>query len=105
MIDARKCIAYHTIENKDEFPPDIREKLNNRIFGCDICQDACPWNKKNTETEVPEFHPVSGLLEMDKQSWHNLDQPTFNSMFRQTTIKRAGYKKLMQNISYTDQKE
>jgi epoxyqueuosine reductase len=105
VIDARKCIAYHTIENKDEFPPDIREKLNNRIFGCDICQDACPWNKKNTETEVPEFYPVSGLLEMDKQAWHNLDQPTFNRMFRQTTIKRAGYKKLMQNISYTDQKE
>lgn len=105
VIDARKCIAYQTIENKGEFPPEACDKLNNRVFGCDICQDACPWNKKIPETEVLEFKPISGLLEMDSQAWHNIDQTTFDNMFRQTALERVGYSKLMQNISYTSQKK
>lgn len=98
-IDARKCISYLTIENKDEISPDLREKLNNRIFGCDICQDVCPWNKKLIETEIPEFKPVPGLLEMKKSEWINLDKTIYNKMFRSTAFERAGYKKLMGNIS------
>jgi epoxyqueuosine reductase len=105
VIDVRKCIAYHTIENKDECPPEVRSKLNNRIFGCDICQDACPWNKEKKETEIQEFKPLKSLLEMDWQAWHLLDQTTFDRMFHNTAIKRAGYNKLKQNIGYTEQKE
>lgn len=98
-IDARKCISYLTIENKEEISPDYSEKLNNRIFGCDICQDVCPWNKKVAETEVPEFKPVSGLLEMKKTEWINLDKPTYNKMFKRTALERAGYKKLIRNMA------
>jgi len=97
-IDARKCISYLTIENKEEISADLREKLNNRIFGCDICQDVCPWNKKLVETDLPEFKPVPGLLEMKKSEWINLDKGTYNKMFKRTAFERAGYKKLMQNI-------
>jgi epoxyqueuosine reductase len=104
VIDVRKCIAYQTIENKDDSPPEIRSKLNNRVFGCDICQDACPWNKEMTETEIVEFHPQNDLLEMDRQAWNNLDQATFDKMFCQTAIERAGYDKLKKNIGYTVQK-
>jgi epoxyqueuosine reductase len=105
IIDARKCISYQTIENKDEIPPELHQKLNNRIFGCDICQDVCPWNKRTESTEIEEFKPIGGLLEMNLTQWHNLDQPTYKKMFRNAAFERAGYKKLMQNISYTAQRE
>jgi len=98
-IDARKCISYLTIENKDELSPDLREKLNNRVFGCDICQDVCPWNKKINSTDVIEFQPMYGLLEMNKSEWINLDKRTYNKMFQRTAFERAGYNKLMRNIS------
>ena len=97
-VDARKCISYLTIENKDEISPDLCVKLNNRIFGCDICQDVCPWNKKINTTDVIEFQPKYGLLEMNKSEWLKLDKSTYNKMFRRTAFERAGYKKLRNNI-------
>ncbi len=105
VIDSGKCISYQTIENRDEIPPEISLNLNNRIFGCDICQDVCPWNRKIENTGIDEFQPAKGLMEMDRQAWHNLDRSTYNRMFQHTALERAGYKKLMQNISYTHQKE
>ena len=104
-IDARKCISYLTIESKDEIPTEFQEKLNNRIFGCDICQDVCPWNKKLAETDVPEFKPIPGLLEMKKSEWLDLDKTTYNKLFRGTAFERAGNKKLMRNIGLPIHKE
>ena len=102
-IDARKCISYHTIENKDEVPESIREKLQNQIFGCDICQDVCPWNKKIKPNQSGEFEPVAGLLEMDKKNWTELDPITFSKIFRQTAFERVGYDRIMRNISYLNE--
>ena len=103
-IDARKCISYHTIENKDEVPASIREKLQNQIFGCDICQDVCPWNQKIKPNQSDDFKPVAGLLEMDKKNWMELDPITFSKIFRHTAFERAGYHRIMRNISYLNEK-
>lgn len=103
-IDARKCISYHTIENKDEVPLSIREKLQNQIFGCDICQDVCPWNKKIKPNQSSDFKPVAGILKMDKKNWTELDSNTFSKIFRHTAFERAGYDRIMRNISYLNEK-
>ena len=100
IVDARKCISYHTIENKEEVPIQIREKLENHIFGCDICQDVCPWNRVITPHQNMHFKPTEGLLEMDKKGWDELDRPTYNKMFRMSALERAGYPRIMRNIGY-----
>ena len=102
-IDARKCISYHTIENKDEVPATIREKLQNQIFGCDICQDVCPWNKKIKPNQSIEFMPVAGLLKMNKKNWTELDPITYRKIFSHTAFERAGYDRIMRNISYLNE--
>ena len=100
VVDARKCISYHTIENKEEVPISIREKFENHIFGCDICQDVCPWNKVITPNQGIDFKPIEGLLEMQRKDWADLDHPTYNKMFRNSAFERAGYHRIMRNISY-----
>ncbi len=100
VVDARKCIAYHTIENKEEAPEPIRSKLENRIFGCDICQDVCPWNKVIVPNQSHDFQPIEGLLEMGKNDWIELKPDTYKRRFSSTAFERAGYKRLMRNISY-----
>jgi len=99
-IDARKCISYHTIENKDEIPASIRENLHNQIFGCDICQDVCPWNKKAKPNQSLDFMPVEGLLEMKKKDWEALNHDLYTKMFRQSAFERAGYDRITRNVGY-----
>jgi epoxyqueuosine reductase len=74
--------------------------LQNRIFGCDICQDVCPWNKVITPTHDAVFKPVEKLLEMNRIDWMELERGTYNKIFRHTAIERAGYKRIMRNIGY-----
>ena len=100
VVDARKCISYHTIENKEEAPVALRENFENQIFGCDICQDVCPWNRVISPNQTNDFKPIEGLLEMEKNDWDELDRPTYNKMFRNSALERAGYPRLMRNISY-----
>ena len=102
-IDARKCISYHTIENKDEIPLSILGKLQNQLFGCDICQDVCPWNKKAKPNQSLDFMPIDGLLEMRKKDWKALDHITYNKMFRQSPFERAGYDRIKRNVGYLDE--
>ena len=100
IVDARKCIAYQTIENKEEASPSLHEKFQNRIFGCDICQDVCPWNKVILPTQNIDFMPIEGLLEMEKKDWIELERSTYNKMFKHTAFERAGYKLIRRNIGY-----
>ena len=100
VVDARKCIAYHTIENKEEVPESIRSKLENQIFGCDICQDVCPWNKVIKPIHNQDFMPIKGLLEMQKSDWLELTPDTYREMFSKSALERAGYKRIMRNIGY-----
>jgi len=99
-IDARKCISYHTIENKETIPGSIRENLHNQIFGCDICQDVCPWNKKVIPNQSLDFMPIEGLLEMNKEDWKELSQDKYTKIFRHTAFERAGFEQIKRNVDY-----
>ena len=100
VIDARKCISFHTIENKNEIPAEIQSKLQNQIFGCDICQDVCPWNKKIIPNQRIDIKPIEGLLHMTKNDWTQLGKTGFNNKFKGTSFERTGYDRIMRNISY-----
>lgn len=102
VLDARKCISYLTIELKGEIPETFRPKLMRRAFGCDICQDVCPWNQRPKPHVVEEFRPHPGLLKMNKADWENLSEKQFSELFHQSAVKRAGYEKLKRNILNAD---
>jgi epoxyqueuosine reductase len=101
VLDARKCLSYLTIEYKGELPPDMKGKMNNRVFGCDICQDVCPYNrKKSVPHNEPLFEPKAGLLEMSAGDWHEMDRETFRHFFRHSAAWRIRYKQLRRNIDF-----
>jgi epoxyqueuosine reductase len=93
-INANKCLAYLTIEHKTGFSDLIAEKLNNHIYGCDICQDVCPWNKKAEYSKPNHLTINESLLDMTLNDWKNLDMEKFNRIFKDSSIKRIGYEKL-----------
>ncbi|HNY01892.1 MAG TPA: tRNA epoxyqueuosine(34) reductase QueG, partial [Bacteroidales bacterium] len=97
-LNVIRCISYHTIENRKEIPPEIGSKLNRRIYGCDICQDACPYNRAARPNSVPEFTIPEQLRAMRTKDWLSLNEEDFNRIFEDTPVKRIGYAKLMANI-------
>ncbi|UCH15564.1 MAG: tRNA epoxyqueuosine(34) reductase QueG [Bacteroidales bacterium] len=100
VIDARKCISYLTIEHRGLIPEKYHEKFNSRIFGCDICQDICPWNTKSKKHKITEFEPDPELLKMGKNDWYNLKEEHFNRIFKGSAIERIGYSGLKRNIDF-----
>ncbi|MDZ7777222.1 MAG: tRNA epoxyqueuosine(34) reductase QueG [Bacteroidales bacterium] len=102
VIDSNKCISYWTIENKtDQIPEALRDKFEDNIFGCDICQEVCPWNRFSKPHREPQFHPHPSLLAMDKQAWQNLTQEQYRTYFKKSAVKRAKYSGLKRNINFT----
>jgi epoxyqueuosine reductase len=97
-VDARLCISYHTIETKEPPPPAIAQKSGGRIFGCDICQDVCPWNSKLKPHNTPEFKLSDSLVKMKKRDWEELDKPAFKRLFKGTPLERTGFAALKENI-------
>ena len=104
-IDARKCISYLTIENREEIPETYHDQMENRVFGCDICQDVCPWNRKSTPNQVEEFTPAPSLLAMSGKEWVGLDRERFNRLFKKSAVKRAGFNGLRRNIDFLPGKD
>ncbi len=103
-IDACRCISYLTIESKNDIPAEFHPHLSNCAIGCDICADVCPWNKKCAKPHnTAELLPPEGILDWDKQTWLQLTEKDFNTTFQKSTIKRAGYQKLKNNIQLTDE--
>ncbi len=100
ILDAGLCISYQTIENKKAIPGPFRGKLENRFFGCDICQDVCPWNRKALNHGEPEFNPSAGLLEMTREEWEKLDRKTYTRLFKGSAVKRAGFPKVKETIAF-----
>ncbi|GAB4327016.1 MAG: tRNA epoxyqueuosine(34) reductase QueG [Bacteroidales bacterium] len=100
-LDARKCISYWTIEHKGEsIPAELKGKFNNWIFGCDICQEVCPWNRLAEPHNEPLFDPPEKLTRMTREQWENLDENTYRLITRKSAIKRAGLKGLKRNIGF-----
>ena len=98
VINAKKCISYLTIENKDNIPEELNDSMNNSIFGCDVCQDVCPWNKKSKPHKEIEFLPKKNLKKLRKKDWVELTEETFDRIFEGSAIKRTKYKGLKRNI-------
>ena len=99
VIDSNKCISYLTIENKNSIPKELKNEMNQSIFGCDICQDICPWNRFSTPHNEKEFLPNQKLKKLRKKDWIELTEETFNRIFEGSAIKRAKYKGLKKNIN------
>lgn len=100
VLDARKCISYLTIELRDQpIPTQLREGMQDWIFGCDICQDVCPWNRKPGDTSVPEFQPPDDLSPLDLKWLLSLNDDEFRTRFRKTPFDRPGRTGLLRNAA------
>lgn len=103
VIDANKCISYLTIEHKGDFPEGNENKLHNWIFGCDICQDVCPWNRFSKPHNEPAFNPKPELLGLTDEDWKSMDKITFIELFKNTAVERTGYDALRRNLLNNEQ--
>jgi len=99
-IDASKCISYLTIELKDQIPKAFKNKMDNWAFGCDVCQDVCPWNRFSKQHNEPLFSPNSEVINYTQKNWEEITQETFNIIFKNSAIKRTGFKGFKRNISF-----
>lgn len=100
IVDASKCISYLTIELKNEIPSEFQGKMDNWIFGCDICQDVCPWNRFSTTHTEKDFDPHPSILNWNKEDWLEISEEVFKNVFPKSAIKRTGIEGLRRNISF-----
>jgi epoxyqueuosine reductase len=99
-LNAQKCISYLTIELKNELPTEFKNKTENWIFGCDICQDVCPWNRFSKQHQNQAFNPISEVLEFTKKDWENIEHEQFKQIFKKSAIKRTKFAGLKRNINF-----
>lgn len=103
VLDASRCISYLTIELRDEdIPVEFEGKMEDWVFGCDICQDVCPWNRFSTEHSEEDFEPDEEFLSMTREDWQNLDEEKFNQLFRGSAVKRTKFSGLKRNINFIE---
>lgn len=100
LVDGSKCISYFTIELKDAIPPSYKDTFQNWAFGCDICQDVCPWNSFSKRHNESRFIPKEGMLEMKKDQWIEMTKDLFDDWFKDSPIQRTGYEGLKRNIKF-----
>ena len=100
MVDGSKCISYFTIELKNEIPSALSGQFDDWMFGCDICQDVCPWNQFSKPHQEPLFEPKPELLSMSKKEWVDISEEVFQQLFRKSAVKRAKFSGLKRNINF-----
>src|SRR5690606_18431336 len=100
VVDGSKCISYFTIELKDKIPTSFNGKFDDWMFGCDICQDVCPWNRFSKPHNEPLFNPHPELLSMTKKDWEEITEDIFKERFKKSAVKRTKFEGLKRNIQF-----
>jgi len=100
VVDGSRCISYLTIELKNELPIEFKGKMDNWMFGCDICQDVCPWNKFSVLNNEPLFNPREELLGLTQRDWQEITQDTFKKVFKNSAVKRTKFNGIRRNIDF-----
>lgn len=100
IVDGSKCISYATIELKDQIPDFFKNKMEDWMFGCDICQDVCPWNRFSAPTLEEKFKPNSEIKNFTKQEWKDITQEVFSTVFRKSAVKRTKFAGLKRNLDF-----
>lgn len=98
IVNGSKCISYATIELKGQIPSFFNDKMEDWMFGCDICQDVCPWNRFSKPHQDPQFQPHEAILNYSKKEWTELTQELFNEIFKKSAVKRTKFAGLIRNI-------
>jgi epoxyqueuosine reductase len=99
-MDGSRCISYLTIEHKEAIPEEFRGKMEDWMYGCDICQDVCPWNRFSEPHSEADFLPKDEVMKMTRGDWETLDEEAFDRLFFGSAVKRTGYEGLRRNISF-----
>ncbi len=100
VVDGSKCISYYTIELKENIPAQAKGKMDNWMFGCDVCQDVCPWNRFSKPHSEPHFKAGDELLQFTKQDWQEITEETFKRVFKNSAVKRTKFSGLKRNIEF-----
>lgn len=100
VVDGSKCISYLTIELKENIPAAFKGKMENWVFGCDICQDVCPWNRFSKPHQEPLFDPKPELEEMTNRDWEEITEETFSKVFSKSAVKRTKFNGFLRNIDF-----
>lgn len=104
IIDGSKCISYYTIELKDQvIPAERKEQFKDWMFGCDICQEVCPWNRFSTPNTATEFTPIPEILNLSKNEWEEMSEETFKMIFKNSPLKRSKYAGIKRNLRFINQ--
>jgi epoxyqueuosine reductase len=103
VVDGSKCISYFTIELKEEIPSEVKGKFENWIFGCDICQDVCPWNSFSKPHQEERFMPDAQLENMSRQDWREVTEEVFEKIFKRSAVKRTKLEGLKRNIRFVNE--
>jgi len=102
VVDGSKCISYLTIELRNEIPSSFKGKMDDWIFGCDVCQDVCPWNRFSKPHAEPLFDPQPELLSMSRQDWEEITEDVFKKVFKGSAVKRTKFSGLKRNIEFLE---
>ncbi len=100
VVDGTKCISYLTIELKNEIPNEFKGRMENWMFGCDICQDVCPWNRFSIPHQEPAFTPTNELLQLNHQEITEMTEEVFKQVFKNSAVKRTKFNGLKRNINF-----
>ncbi len=100
VVDGSKCISYFTIELKEKIPMEMKNKFDDWMFGCDVCQDVCPWNRFSKAHNEPLFNPHPELLSMTKNDWEDITEEVFKDIFKNSAVKRTKFEGLKRNINF-----
>lgn len=103
IVDSNRCISYLTIELREQIPATFKDDMEGWIFGCDICQDVCPWNRFSKPHNEERFAPRKAILENSREEWNEITEDVFRDIFKKSAVKRTGYSGFLRNLHFTNQ--